>query len=475
MQEAFVAERTARSFGKRAATRRGRHSGPEWSCKASGSTCLLSAPAVLTGCGYNMHSRQLEMGEFAGLIGCCAGGAPSPSHPVAPRPGYLRRALPLHPGFSSLNENSLPRHPAASFPFHASICRVLLPRRSLPETTPGETTGEAEIEICDFALVLPLASSGRITKRKTRGLSPPERSNRTHIPEGEAGETVSRVCESRHVRHDRPLTAFRQLDLGNCTAPLRNWPLFRVRNFVHRRRPELLLQTAHARRGKPLLPPIRPLQTTHRASIASGLRNASRPAWAFFPHRSHPRRRPSPPRLPAMMDHLPKFRRKPKNPTVMTTAIADGKQRSTTPTVIQTEAASVAPVAVAPTATATTANTNMTAAAMAGEKAAEKPAQKPQKRSAFRGLHLKKRARSPPPAVLPLSPSPAVVTHEGIVEHAAHGVVSRPGTREDREGRAALDGERPALPRPSKIPFFLTLSALGKSSSPNMPETARLG
>lgn len=128
------------------------------------------------------------------------------------------------------------------------------------------------------------------------------------------------------------------------------------------------------------------------------------------------------------MEHLPKFRRKPKNPTVA----AETKLATA---VKQVDASSPKDVIVAQ--------------------------QKP-KRSAFRALHLRgatKRARSPPPAALPQSPSHAVVTHDGVVEPSPS---SRPPTSE-KGGKAT---SQQSLHKAARIPSFLTLSVQGTVRTP---------
>ncbi|KAM5352016.1 hypothetical protein ACJ41O_004739 [Fusarium nematophilum] len=106
------------------------------------------------------------------------------------------------------------------------------------------------------------------------------------------------------------------------------------------------------------------------------------------------------------MDRIPKFRRKPKNPTIETAI-----ERSSTDTVDSI------------------ASTEIQAASVQLQQQQaqqwpqpQKPATKLSKRAAFRNFRLRgsaKRARDSPPAELPSSPPPAVVTHDGIKSRPA--------------------------------------------------------
>ncbi|KAH7154933.1 protein-tyrosine phosphatase-like protein [Dactylonectria estremocensis] len=95
------------------------------------------------------------------------------------------------------------------------------------------------------------------------------------------------------------------------------------------------------------------------------------------------------------MDRIPKFRRKPKNPTIETAI-----ERSSSDTIESIASAEIQ-----------AANTQQK------QVQPQKPAAKPSKKSAFRNFRLRasaKRARESPSGDLPSSPPPAIVSLEGI-------------------------------------------------------------
>jgi protein-tyrosine phosphatase len=139
------------------------------------------------------------------------------------------------------------------------------------------------------------------------------------------------------------------------------------------------------------------------------------------------------------MDRLPKFRKKPKNPSIMT----DGGA----PAVQPAEPVDNAPIMDAALPIAKTPPTKHGFS----------------KRAGFRGLHLRgatKRARSPPPAALPQSPTTAIVTHDGVVDHFP---VAPPTSTTKLKHRIEAS-EPKGLGSKPHIPSFLTFSAQGKHS-----------
>ncbi|KPM40915.1 hypothetical protein AK830_g5665 [Neonectria ditissima] len=124
------------------------------------------------------------------------------------------------------------------------------------------------------------------------------------------------------------------------------------------------------------------------------------------------------------MDRIPKFRRKPKNPTIETAI-----ERSSSDTVdsiasAELQASNIEQNQVQP----------------------QKPAIKPSKKSAFRNFRLRasaKRARESPTGELPSSPPPVVVGHDGIK--------SRPVTADDN----AIKNSKGNMPQ---VPAFLALT-----------------
>ncbi|KAF5669098.1 tyrosine phosphatase [Fusarium heterosporum] len=129
------------------------------------------------------------------------------------------------------------------------------------------------------------------------------------------------------------------------------------------------------------------------------------------------------------MDRIPKFRRKPKNPTIETAV-----ERSSSDT-----ADSIASSEI-----------QLAANFQSQTQGQQVPPSKSKfsKRAAFRNFRLRgstKRARDSPPAELTSSPPPAVVSHDGVK--------SRPVTAEDD----ALDSHRPNGKGP-QIPAFLESS-----------------
>ncbi|KAK5995674.1 Tyrosine-protein phosphatase 2-like protein [Cladobotryum mycophilum] len=127
------------------------------------------------------------------------------------------------------------------------------------------------------------------------------------------------------------------------------------------------------------------------------------------------------------MDKLPKFRRKPKPPAIETSV---GRNMGDTAQQI----------------------------AAAGNQVTSPPQlqhpQKPSKIAALRNLRLRgtaKRARDDPPAELPTSPPPAVVTQDGMSPRRVSRPIVQPEQKPDRNKK---NGHLP----PPKLPGFLTLS-----------------
>ncbi|KAH9227993.1 hypothetical protein K456DRAFT_1847497 [Colletotrichum gloeosporioides 23] len=145
------------------------------------------------------------------------------------------------------------------------------------------------------------------------------------------------------------------------------------------------------------------------------------------------------------MDHLPKFRRKPKIPTISTADVKPPLSRNGSG-IIEQEHPS--PQQICPSTTVTVTSSG---------RQSPKPGLR---KSAFRGLHLRssgKRVRSPPPASLPSSPPPAIVSHDGITSSPAS-TKNKEG-RNDAAARASSDRESRASSTPKpKIPAFLDLS-----------------
>ncbi|KAH7157116.1 protein-tyrosine phosphatase-like protein [Dactylonectria macrodidyma] len=118
------------------------------------------------------------------------------------------------------------------------------------------------------------------------------------------------------------------------------------------------------------------------------------------------------------MDRIPKFRRKPKNPTIETAI-----ERSSSDTIESIASAEIQ-----------AANTQQK------QLQPQKPTVKPSKKSAFRNFRLRasaKRARESPPGEWPSSPPPAIVSLEGIK--------SRPATA-DGIGMKNGHGVMPQIP-----------------------------
>jgi protein-tyrosine phosphatase len=133
---------------------------------------------------------------------------------------------------------------------------------------------------------------------------------------------------------------------------------------------------------------------------------------------------------PDAMDRIPKFRRKPKNPTIQTSV-----ERSSSDTVDSI------------------ASTELQAATLQSQQQDGQQVlpqkSKLSKRAAFRNFRLRgstKRARDSPPVELPSSPPPAVVSHDGVK--------SRPVTAEGD----VLANSKGSGPR---IPAFLESSMQG--------------
>ncbi|KAM0553925.1 hypothetical protein ACHAPJ_007273 [Fusarium lateritium] len=129
------------------------------------------------------------------------------------------------------------------------------------------------------------------------------------------------------------------------------------------------------------------------------------------------------------MDRIPKFRRKPKNPTIQTSV-----ERSSSDTVDSIASSELQAA-------------NLQLQQQPGQQIQPpKSASKLSKRAAFRNFRLRgstKRARDSPPVELPSSPPPAVVSHDGVK--------SRPATADDD----ALDNHKGTGP---PIPAFLESS-----------------
>jgi protein-tyrosine phosphatase len=131
------------------------------------------------------------------------------------------------------------------------------------------------------------------------------------------------------------------------------------------------------------------------------------------------------------MDRIPKFRRKPKNPTIETAV-----ERSSSDTVDSIASSELQAA-------------NLQLQQQGLQIQTQKPPAKLSKRAAFRNFRLRgstKRARDSPPVELPSSPPPAVVNHDGIK--------SRPATAEG----VALSKQDGTGPR---IPAFLDSSMQG--------------
>ncbi|KAF6802165.1 Receptor-type tyrosine-protein phosphatase O [Colletotrichum sojae] len=161
------------------------------------------------------------------------------------------------------------------------------------------------------------------------------------------------------------------------------------------------------------------------------------------------------------MEHLPKFRRKPKIPTISTTDVKPPPSRNGAGIVEQEHPS---PQQICPSTTVT----------VTGGRRSPTPTKPGLRKSAFRGLHLRgsaKRARSPPAASLPSSPPPAVVSPDDIASSPAStrnkdGALARDDTvSSDKNGREGVGaGARAARP---KIPAFLDLSTPGRRLSPS--------
>ncbi|OHF01254.1 protein-tyrosine phosphatase [Colletotrichum orchidophilum] len=146
------------------------------------------------------------------------------------------------------------------------------------------------------------------------------------------------------------------------------------------------------------------------------------------------------------MDHLPKFRRKPKIPTISTTDVKTPPSRNA----IDEQQP---PQQIYPSTTVTVTGGRSPTTTKPGLR-----------KTAFRGLHLRssgKRLRSPPPASLPQSPPPAIVSHDGITssprqkDKEGSGV----GSKNDSvsSGKSSHESFRPK----PRIPAFLDLSVPG--------------
>ncbi|WYZ34119.1 hypothetical protein EsH8_I_000395 [Colletotrichum jinshuiense] len=142
------------------------------------------------------------------------------------------------------------------------------------------------------------------------------------------------------------------------------------------------------------------------------------------------------------MDHLPKFRRKPKIPTISTADVKPAPSRNG----IDQEQP---PQQIYPSTTTVT---------VTGGRSPT-PTKPGLRKSAFRGLHLRssaKRARSPPAAALPQSPPLAIVTHDGVASSPASARQRDGGGKDDAvsSGKSSRESSRPK----PRIPAFLDLS-----------------
>ncbi|KAK2014417.1 protein-tyrosine phosphatase [Colletotrichum eremochloae] len=147
------------------------------------------------------------------------------------------------------------------------------------------------------------------------------------------------------------------------------------------------------------------------------------------------------------MDHLPKFRRKPKIPTISTTDVKAPPSRN---------AIEEQPPQQIFSSTTVTGGRSPT------------PTKPGLRKSAFRGLHLRspaKRARSPPAASLPQSPPPpAIVSHDGITSPVSSrqkdsgGSGSGIGSKDDSAASSSRKNSQESTRPKPKIPAFLDLS-----------------
>ncbi|KAJ0161303.1 Receptor-type tyrosine-protein phosphatase O [Colletotrichum tanaceti] len=169
------------------------------------------------------------------------------------------------------------------------------------------------------------------------------------------------------------------------------------------------------------------------------------------------------------MDHLPKFRRKPKIPTISTTDVKTPPSRNGFD--------EQPPQQIYPSANT---NNNTNTITVTGGKSPT-PTKPGLRKSAFRGLHLRgsaKRGRSPPAASLPHSPpSPSTISHDGIGSSpasskqkdtdgsgtgAGSGSASASGSKSGSKDGSAASGSgenshESHWPKP-RIPAFLNLS-----------------
>ncbi|KZL78684.1 protein-tyrosine phosphatase 2 [Colletotrichum tofieldiae] len=158
------------------------------------------------------------------------------------------------------------------------------------------------------------------------------------------------------------------------------------------------------------------------------------------------------------MDHLPKFRRKPKIPTISTTDVKTAPSRNG----IDEQP----PQQIYPSTTTTVTVTGGRSPT---------PTKPGLRKSAFRGLHLRspaKRARSPPAASLPQSPPPpAIVSHDGITSSPASSRQkdkdgSGSGSKDDSAAASSgKNSQESSRPKP-RIPAFLDLSVPGTKPPP---------
>ncbi|KAI8676562.1 hypothetical protein NCS56_00544300 [Fusarium sp. Ph1] len=195
--------------------------------------------------------------------------------------------------------------------------------------------------------------------------------------------------------------------------------LTRIRSLpdLHRREGPDAFPLLARKSPSPLLPAPRSSRPRPRLRFATLSSPAPGVLRTFSSRTSHP----SAPTLGAM-DRIPKFRRKPKNPTIETAV-----ERSSTDTVDSIASSELQAA-------------NLQLQQQGLQIQTQKPPAKLSKRAAFRNFRLRgstKRARDSPPVELPSSPPPAVVNHDGIK--------SRPATAEG-VALSKQDGTGPRIP-----------------------------
>ncbi|OLN96181.1 Receptor-type tyrosine-protein phosphatase O [Colletotrichum chlorophyti] len=149
------------------------------------------------------------------------------------------------------------------------------------------------------------------------------------------------------------------------------------------------------------------------------------------------------------MDHLPKFRRKPKIPTISTTDVKPPPTHNGT--IVDPEHQQ--PQQIYPSTTVT----------VTGGRSPT-PTKPGLRKSAFRGLHLRssaKRARSPPAAALPHSPPTAIVSHDDVASRSPSSARQPDGGDSAKDNAASANGSRASSVSKPRIPAFLDLSVQG--------------